>query len=51
MFEVIVEVLIKKAAEKPSGGRGAATPLALPMSALTTHIIPFVNGLVDNCFF
>ncbi len=46
MFEVVVEVLIKISTEKPSGGRGAATPLALLMSALTSHIIPFVTGLV-----
>jgi hypothetical protein len=46
MFEVVVEVLIKISTEKPSGGRGAATPLALLMSTLTTRIIRFVTGLV-----
>ncbi len=41
MFEDVVDVLVKKATEDPSGGRKAATIFALLMSTLTTHIIPF----------
>ena len=41
MFEDVVDVLVKKATKNPSGGRKAATPFALLMSTLTTHIIPF----------
>ena len=46
MFEDVVDVLVKKATEDPSGGRKAATIFALLMSTLTTRIIRFVTGLV-----
>jgi hypothetical protein len=41
MFENVVDLLVKKATEDPSGGRKAATIFALLMSTLTTHVIPF----------